>query len=71
MERYATKQAKDQAFENREVALVRVENGSRNKKKDVRNEGRSDYVHENTRATDKVSRSNPGFFDEDASIARS
>ena len=40
----------------------------RNKKKDVRNEGRTDYVLENTGSKDKLSYTKPVLFDEFALI---
>jgi hypothetical protein len=30
--------------------------------KDVKNEGRTDYVYENTRSTDKIADNQPGFL---------
>jgi hypothetical protein len=57
-----------QAAENKEVNLVGLRSGRR-RKKDVKNEGRTDYVHENTGACDKMSSAQYTAFDSiDSSI---
>ena len=48
---------------------MKVGNGARTEK-DVKNEGRSDYVHENTGDCDKMSSDEPGFLHENAAIDR-
>ncbi len=48
-----TGEAKNQTIENREVRLVQVGSAPM-KQKDVKNEGRTDYVHENTGESDKM-----------------
>jgi len=55
------REAKNQVFENMEVRLIHVGSGALTKK-DVKNEGRTDYVHENTDMDDKMSRRNTTFF---------
>jgi hypothetical protein len=49
--------------------LVKVRNGAL-AHKDVKNEGRSDYVHENTGNMDKMSCDETGFLQENAPITR-
>jgi hypothetical protein len=49
--------------------LFRVRNGALTLR-DVKNEDRTDYVHENTGNGDKMSRENHAFLHENASIAR-
>jgi hypothetical protein len=47
------REAKNQVFENMEVRPIRGGSGIL-EKKDVKNEGRTDYVHENTGENDKM-----------------
>jgi len=61
---------KNQVFENREVRLIQVKSGAW-RERDVKNEGRSGYVHENTGEVYKMSSDEPVFPHENAPIERS
>ena len=56
--RNRTGEAKNQAIENREVLLMQVGSGPLTQK-DVKNEGRTDYVYENTGESDKMYTARP------------
>jgi hypothetical protein len=60
--------AKNQTFENRGVKVDAGQPGVRNRKKDVKNEGRSDYVYENKEVNDKMSGDEGAFFDKTARL---
>jgi len=60
----------NQVFENREVRLMEVQRGVRIEK-DVKNEGRSDYMHENTcEVWDKMSHDESGILHENTPMER-
>ena len=54
-------EAKCQVFENREVRLMQAPSGE-GIEKDVKNEERSDYVHENTADVDKMYTDRPALI---------
>jgi hypothetical protein len=56
--RNRTGEAKNQTIENREVRLMQVGSGPLTQK-DVKNEGRTDYVYENTGESDKMYTARP------------
>jgi len=56
--RNRTGKAKNQTIENREVSLMQAGSAPMTQK-DVKNEGRTDYVHENTGESDKMYTARP------------
>ena len=60
---------KNQVIEKMEVRLMTVGDGALTQK-DVKNEGRSDYMHENTGDDEKMCGDKPGLLHENAPISR-